>query len=247
MSATRTLLSKMPTVSPPSADPTLEAQVFWVKNRTELIVGVLVVLLALGGFAAFQFYRDRRNSSGAEALVGAQSEQDYKKVIEQFSDTAAGASASVMLSEKQRADKKFTEANATLQKFVEKNPKHQLITTARMAMAANLESLDKPDEALSVYQRVVSEFPKSYNAPIALLSQVHLLKAKNKIEEARRVCEMIMTQYRESAVSGEASRQLRALHPASDGAIPGVRGDPISATSQPAPAPAIPPVSPSKP
>lgn len=238
----------MPTVSSPSADPTLEAQVFWVKNRTELVVGALVVLLALGGFAAFQFYRDRRNSSGSEALTGAQSEQDYRRVIEQFSDTPAGASATVMLSEKQRSDKKFAEANATLQKFVEKNKKHQLITTARMAMAANLESLDKPDEALSVYERIVSEFPKSYNAPLALLSQVHLLKEKNKTEEARRVCETIMTQYRDSFVSGEASRQLRALYPASDAAVSGKGGGaPISAVNQPVPAPAVPPVSPSKP
>ena len=132
-----------------------------------------------------------------------------------------------MLAEAQRNEKKFIEANATLQVFINKNPNHELATSARMAMAANLESMGKTDEALSMYQRIAASYPKSFNAPLALYSQVHLLKAKNQNEDARRVCEAILTQYRDSFWAGEAARVLRSLKPIGP--------------SQPAVTPTIPP------
>jgi tetratricopeptide (TPR) repeat protein len=118
-----------------------------------------------------------------------------------------------LLAEEQRKEKKFSEANATLQSFVEKFPAHELKGTARLAMAANLESLGKGDEALAAYQRLAADDPQAFSAPIALLSQVHILKEKNQVEEARRVCETILTKYRESLVANEATRQLRLLKP----------------------------------
>ena len=132
-----------------------------------------------------------------------------------------------MLAEAQRKEKKFAEANATLQAFIDKNPNHELVSTAKMAMAANLESMRKNDEALSIYQQIASIYPNSFNAPLALLSQVYLLKSKNQTEEARRVCETILTRYRESFWAGEAAQELRLLKP--------------SASSEPAPTSTIPP------
>jgi hypothetical protein len=80
-----------------------------------------------------------------------------------------------------------------------------------MAIAANLESMGKTDEALSTYQQVASLYQNSFNAPLALLSQVYLLKAKNRMDEARRACENILTQYRTSFWAGEAAQELRLL------------------------------------
>ena len=82
-----------------------------------------------------------------------------------------------------------------------------------MTMAANLESMGKSDEALSMYQKIASSYPNSFNAPLALLSQVYILKAKNRAGEARRICETILTQYRTSFWAGEAFQELRLLKP----------------------------------
>jgi tetratricopeptide (TPR) repeat protein len=82
-----------------------------------------------------------------------------------------------------------------------------------MAMAANLESMGKSDEALAVYQQIASTYPNSYNAPLALLGQVYILKAKNKPDDARKICETILTQYRTSFWAGEAMQELRLLKP----------------------------------
>ena len=125
-------------------------------------------------------------------------------MIDRYPGSGPAASACLLLAAQQRAKKNYTEANATLHKFIDQFPKHELITTAWMGVAANLESLGKNDEALSTYQRLASEYPQSFNAPLALLAEVPLMKAKNRNDEARRVCETIISQYRDSIV-GERS------------------------------------------
>jgi tetratricopeptide (TPR) repeat protein len=118
-----------------------------------------------------------------------------------------------------------------------------------MAMAANLESMGKTDEAVAAYQQVATTYPNSYNAPLALLSQVYILKGKNKSDEARRICETILTQYRTSFWAGQAMQELRLLKPSSTPApamAPSATVPPFLAPPAPAPAPQAAP-SPNKP
>lgn len=160
-------------------------------------------------------------------LASAKSADAYQQVIANYPNAPAAADAYLLLAEAQRKERKFPDANATLQVFIDKNPNHELVSTAKMAMAANLESMGKNDQALSLYQQIASTYPNSFNAPLALLSQVYLLKPKNQTEEARRLCETILTRYRESFWAGEAAQELRLLKP--------------SALSEPAPKSTIPP------
>ncbi len=218
----------MPTVSPSSADAAVEARVFWLRFQKEIAAALIILILAIVGFAGYRFYTYRRNSTAADLLGNAKTPQDYQEVINRYPGTPAGASAYLLLADRQRNEKKFAEANATLQTFVDKNPEHDFVPTARLAMAANLESMGKDDEALSIYQQVANKYPNTYNGPLALISQVPLLKAKNRIEDARKVCEEILTRYRmpgsqqtegtrddrmETVWAGEAMRQLRSLKP----------------------------------
>ena len=215
-------------LSQPSTDPVIETRLFWDRHKTEILVGLIIAFLAIAAYGGYQFYDARRETTAAAALANAKTQPDFQKVIAQYPGTSAAGSAYLFMAEEQRKEKKFTEANATLQTFIDKNPKHQLSGTARMAMAANLESLGKKDEALTMYQRLAANDPHGFSAPIAMISEVPLLKEKNQIEEARRVCETILTQYRDSVVSGEASRQLRLLK------VPGT-------TPAPSPAAVVPP------
>jgi TolA-binding protein len=203
----------MPTMPTPSRDAALETRVFWERFKYQIIAVVIILLLALVGFTAYRFYSDRRDATASALLASAKDASEYEQLIARYPDTAAGADAYLLLAEAQRNEKKFAEANATLQAFITKNPHHEFVSTARMAMAANLESMGKSDEALQSYQQIASNYPNSFNAPLALLSQVYLLKAKNRSEEARRICETILTQYRTSFWAGEAFQQLRLLKP----------------------------------
>lgn len=242
----------MPTLS--STDPVLETQVFWERYKNVIFAVLVLALLTVAAWGGYQLYSLRRAETAATLLATAKTPADFQKVIAQYGATPAGASAYLFLAEEQRKEKKFTEANTTLQSFVDKYPTQQLKGTARMAIAANLESLGKPDEALAAYQRLATDDPQGFTAPIALLAQVHILKEKNQIAEARRVCETIMTQYRESLVANEATRQLRLLKgnepepPAQPTQVtPSTSGTPMPAASATAPAAAPPAAVPAAP
>jgi TolA-binding protein len=248
----------MPTV-PPSTDAVVEAQVFWLRFQKEIAAALIILILAIVGFAGYRFYTYRRNSTAAELLGKAKNPQDYQLVIAHYPGTPAGASAYLLLAEKQRNEKKFAEANTTLQAFIDKNPEHDFVPTARLGMAANLVSMGKNDEALSIYQQIANKHPNTYHAPLALISQVPLLKAKNRIEDARRVCEEILTKYRmpgqqagathddrmETVWAGEAMRQLRSLKPPEQPAPPATTSVPTRPPASGAPpmiaAPTAPP------
>jgi predicted negative regulator of RcsB-dependent stress response len=206
----------MPTATPLSRDAALETHVFWLKHKVEILAAIAIALLAAAGFGGYRFYTGQRSTAAAELLGSATTDQDYEKVIAQYPQTPAAASAYLFLAESQRKAKNFAGSNTTLQPFIDKNPDHELVPTAKMAIAANLESLGKMDEALAQYQQVAASYPKNFNAPMALISEVSILKAKNRTEEARQVCERIMTDYRESFWMGEAARQLRLLKPAGE-------------------------------
>ena len=185
----------MATASPPSRDVALETVVFWERFKKPIIVALSIALLAVIVFTAYRFYADRRAAAASAVLASAKSALEYQQVITHYSSTPAAADAYILLAEAQRKEKKFEEANKTLETFIAKYPTHELLSTAKMALAANLESMGKADEALAMYQQIASAYPNGYAAPLAMLSQVYILKAKNRNDDARRICETILTQY----------------------------------------------------
>lgn len=231
-------------ISSAAPDPVLETQVFWVQYRTQLLLAIAALLSALALYGGYRFYLSQRDDSAAALLASAKNATDYQKVISDYPGAPSAASAFLLLADAQRKEQKLVDANATLKNFVDKNPKHELVTTAKMAMAGNLESLGKADEALETYKRIAAEYPRNFNAPFALLAQVHLLKQKGQNDEARRICETVLTQYRDSYAATEASRYLRLLKPAAAAAVtappqtsvappPAVQSSPaVSATPQ---------------
>jgi predicted negative regulator of RcsB-dependent stress response len=240
----------MPTAPPPSRDVALETRVFWERFKNPLIAGLSIVLLAVIAFTGYRFYSDRRAAAASSALASANTAQQYEQVIARYSNTPAAADAYILLAETQRKERKFTEANKTLETFIAKHPKHELVSTAKLAMAANLDSMGKADEALAMYQQIASAYPNTYAAPLAMLSQVYILKAKNRNDDARRICETVLTQYRTSFWAGEAMQQFRLLKPItlSTPAPTAVPTIPPMLAIPPAPAPQAPPApSPKKP
>jgi TolA-binding protein len=226
----------MPTLT--STDTAPEREVFWDRYKKEVMAVLILALLGVAAFGGYRLYFDRQSNAAAEMLASAKTAADFQKVMAEYPRTAAGASAYLLLADAQRNEKKFAEANTTLQTFLDKFPKNELVGTARLAIAGNLEALGKKDEALATYKRLAADYPAGFAAPIALYSEIHLLKEKKQIDEARRVCETIMTQYRESRLAPDAAYQLRLLKPATP---PETTASPTAAPPLPAAAPSAPP------
>ena len=228
----------MPTapIPHPTPDPLMETQLFWARNKMPILIAIAAILIALVGYGAYQYRAARHQVAAAAALAQAKTSENYEKVISDYQSTPAAASAYLFLAAEQRKADKFADANLTLQKFLRVNPKHELIATAKMAIAANHESLGNTEEALDTYRRLAADHPKDFNAPLALLAQVSILKRTGKIDEARKVCETILTQYRESFASAEAAQELRQLKadvPAAPSAAAAPNGTDAAADVQP--------------
>ena len=240
----------MPTAPSLSSDPVLETEVLWLKYRKVLGVLLAALLLVALGFGAHQVYHIRRNANAAAELAAAKEAKDYERIISVYSGTAAAGSARLLWAQAQREKKLFAEANANLEAFTKENPNHELLSTAELGVAANLESMGKTDDALARYKKVAVAYPKSFTAPLALFSQVPLLKGKNQTDEARRVCETILTQYRESLWATQAMVELRAMKPAAvaapapGAAAPASGGSPAVRPPMAIPPAAVPPTGP---
>jgi TolA-binding protein len=224
----------MPTLT--STDTAPEREVFWDRYKKEVMAVLIAALVGVAAFGGYKLYTDHQANAAADMLASAKTAADFQKLIADYPNTAAGASAYLLLADAQRNEKKFAEANTTLQTFLDKFPKNELVGTARLAIGGNLEALGKKDEALAAYKRLVTDYPAGFAAPIALYSEIHLLKEKKQIDEARRVCETIMTQYRESRLAPDAAYQLRLLKPETPPAAP-----PTQTVAPPAAAPSAPP------
>jgi TolA-binding protein len=203
-----------PTTPTSSPDPLLATQVFWERYKMAIIAALVTIVLLVAAWGTYRFLHGRKEAAAAAAFANAKGMEEYQRVISEYPSSGAAASAYLLLAAQQREKQQYLDANGTLQRFVDNFPKHHLVTTAKMGMAGNLDSLGKPDEALEMYRRIAAEHPKSFNAPLALLAQVQLLKSKGQIDEARRVCETVITQFRDSFAAQDATRLLRTLKPA---------------------------------
>lgn len=225
----------MPSAPAETSDSSLEAQVFWLRYRKELLALLALVLLIAAGSALWMFYQHRREDTSSKAFSEAKTAAEYQGVIDHYGDTPAAAAAYLLLADEQRKNGKVADANATLRRFLDKFPRHELASTAQMSTAGNLQNMGKEDEAMGVYQQIVSVDPGSFNAAGAMLAQARILQAKDRAGEARRICETIMTQYRQSYAAMEASQLLATLKPAATPA-PAVTNPPVALPS-PTPVP----------
>src|ERR1044071_7194084 len=138
----------MPTAPPPSRDVALETRFFWERFKKPIMTAAIVILLAAIAFTGYRFYSDRRAAAASAALASANTAQQYEQGIAGYANTRAAGAACILLAEAQRKEGKFAEANKTLETFIAKYPKHEFVSTAKMAMATNLESMGKSDDAL---------------------------------------------------------------------------------------------------
>ncbi|HEY4282689.1 MAG TPA: hypothetical protein VGM62_06445 [Chthoniobacterales bacterium] len=83
----------MATTQTVSRDPALEAHVFWMNYRREILMAIGVVVLVLLGYGCYWLYSDRQDSAAAESLAKSHSAPEYQQVIARYENTNACARA----------------------------------------------------------------------------------------------------------------------------------------------------------
>ena len=201
--------SPAPIASPPEAG--FDPLVFWVQHRQKVVLFAVLFAAALAIYFVSEFLQTRKRQHSAQALAQAADAAGWRKVMADFSGTAAAGDAHLLLAEQLRKEGKLDEAVTTLRSFIDQYPQHPLLSGGWTSLAATLEAQGKADEALSTYQKVSASHATSFSAPVALLAQGRIYKEKGKADEARRIFEQVTTQFPETAFAQLATRESSQL------------------------------------
>ena len=190
-----------------------EAELFWQKNRSKVLIGGIILLAFLVAVAIW-FVSQHSSQQAAESLFAqADDPAGWREVIAKYPGSRQAADACLLLADALREQGKLEESSSEYQKFLANFPKSSLAGGARLGLAENLAVAGKTDEALAALRSLQEQNAGSYAAPFAALLEGRLLIRLGKFEEARKVFSNVASSYPQSPAGRAAGAQLDAIVP----------------------------------
>lgn len=184
---------------------------FLENNQKTLLA--LTVLLALGA-AGLVVYRgiekSRQQTAGAE-LNKAGNLASLQAVINDHKDTHAARSASILLADLQWKEGQQDTAVSTLRSFIDANPDHPALATARASLGSKLMSQGKGADAATLYQEIADDPKSRYLAPYAMISLGDIAKSAGDTDRAQTFYTRAKTDFPESGFAGTAGERIASL------------------------------------
>lgn len=190
-----------------------EAELFWEKNRSVILI-CMGVVLALAAAVVMWLFSARNARQAAESLLaGANNPVAWRELIAKYPDSVPAGNAYFLLADSMREQGNLEESSALYQKFLAVFPESPLIGGARLGLAENLAVAGKTDEAIAALREVQEKESSSYAAPFAALLEGRILIRSGKFEEARKVFSNLVSTYPQSPAGRAAGAQLDAIVP----------------------------------
>jgi len=201
----------------------LDPEVFWALHKQKIVWGAVAGILILVCGSAYFGFQYVQTQNAEKAYSGAQSIEAWQALTRQFPNSVAAGNAYLRIAAKLAEDGKYPESDTNYETFIRQFPKHPLIVSGYMGLAANAEQEKNPDKALEYYKKIVSLFGTSFQAPMALYHEARITAEKGQLKEAKVLYESIVQRFPESIAAGIASREAGSL------------ADRLSAQQKPAP------------
>ena len=190
-----------------------EAELFWQKNRSAILIGAALVL-AVAAAIVIWLWSQHSARRAAEALFAEAGNSDaWRELIAKYPASRPAANAYFLLADALRSQGKLDESSAFFETFLSKFPAHPLAEGARLGIAENLAVAGKTSEALAALREVQTKGSASYAAPFAALLEGRMLVRMSKFEDARKVLANLVAAYPQSPAGRAAGQQLDALAP----------------------------------
>ena len=190
---------------------TFDPEIFWALHKQKILAAAVVLILILFGGSIYFGLQAVKTQKAEAAYAAADSIEGWQALIREFPDSIAAGDSYLRIGQKMREDGKYSESDTAYDSFVHRFPKHPLLVTGYMGLAANAELENHLDKALNEYKEVGMQFSSSYMAPMALFQQARLAETKGELKEAQQLFESIVRRYPESSFSGEAGRRAGRL------------------------------------
>jgi TolA-binding protein len=184
---------------------------FLENNQKTLLV--LTVLLALGaaGLVVYRGIEKSRQQTAGAQLNKAADLASLQAVISENADTKAARSASILLADLQWKEGQQDAAISTLRSFIDANPDHPALATARASLGSKLMSQGKGADAATLYQEIADDPKSRYLAPYAMISLGDIAKSAGDTERAQTFYTRAKTDFPESGFAGTAGERIASL------------------------------------
>ena len=190
-----------------------EAELFWEKNRSVILICIGVLLALAAAVVMWLFSAHNARQAAESLLAGANNPVAWRELIAKYPDSVPAGNAYFLLADSMREQGNLEESSALYQKFLAVFPESPLIGGARLGLAENLAVAGKTDEAIAALREVQEKESSSYAAPFAALLEGRILIRSGKFEEARKVFSNLVSTYPRSPAGRAAGAQLDAIVP----------------------------------
>lgn len=157
---------------------------FMEKNLKKLILLALLIVIGVAAFVITSQLADAKDREAGNALIAAESPDDYRKVSTDYPDSGAAASAQLLLAGQLWEEGKEDEAVKTL-KSLAGAENHLASAQAKFTLAGLQLKQGKTDEAKSGYEAVLSNSEAKYLHPFSLVALGDIAKAAGEEEKAK--------------------------------------------------------------
>ena len=173
----------------------LELLAWFIENWKKVAVGAGALLAAVGGYYLYNYLHAENEAAAAMALTELRSTadrasaaavkpEDYRKIYSTYAGTEAARQAMFLAAGALYEAGQYEEARAEFDKFTREQTASSLAPQAALGIAASLEALKRPDEAMTAYQTVINRYPNDAVVTQAKLSLGRLYEAKGQPEAA---------------------------------------------------------------
>ena len=181
------------------------------KTTRNLIIGVLILIAAIGGIAFYWNQQQAVEENASAQLAKATSPEQLQQVADQYPGTTAGNSALLRIATHHQQKGEYLPAAELYARYAKQNPKSNLAPTVQFAQAQCLEAAGKKAEAQAAYLAIFNNKPVSPFDGGAAIALARLYKADNNISAARATLTEFLSRDLNSSYQNEANSLLREL------------------------------------
>lgn len=184
---------------------------FLENNQKTLLALTVILALAAAGLVVYRGIETSRQHTAGALLNKAGDLPSLQAVISEHADTHAARSASVLLADLQWKEGQQDAAIASLRAFIDSNPDHPALATARASLASKLMAQGKSADAATLYQEITDDPQSRYLAPYSMIALGDLAKAAGDTEKAEGFYNRAKTDFPESGFANTASERIASL------------------------------------
>lgn len=184
---------------------------FLDRNQKNLIVVAILIALGTAGYVVYSGVKDSQETTAGTDLAKAEDLASLQSVISGHAETRAARTAMVLLADKQWSEGQQDAAVETLRKFIDSNPDHPALGSARASLGAKLMAQGKSGDAASVFQEIADDPKERFIAPFALIALGDLAKAGGDTAKAETFYNRVSTEFSSSSFATTASQRVASL------------------------------------